>query len=172
MNEENADNELHLNDLNRQVEAEEFRALGRQRQEAGDVEDAAAFFQMSVDLYPTAEAHTFLGHTLASRGQWEEAISQCEQAIALNPTLGNPYNDIGVYLIEMNRLPEALSYLDRALAAPDYDCRNYPHYHRGRILERMGRFGEARDAFASAVAIDPDWEPARVSLIRVLGWLN
>jgi Tfp pilus assembly protein PilF len=163
---------LRLEELNLQVEAEEFRTLGRERQEAGDVDDAAAYFQMSVDLFPTAEAYTFLGHTLAARGHWQEAIVQCERAISLKPSLGNPYNDIGVYLIELNRLDEALGYLDRALRAPEYDCRNYPHYHRGRVLERMTRFGEARDAYYEALQIDADWEPARAAFFRVLGWLN
>lgn len=161
-----------LTDSARRTEAEEYRALGQERQEAGDIEDAAAYFQMSVDLYPTAEAYTFLGHTMAARGCWNEAITQCECAIVLNPDLGNPYNDIAVYLIELNRLDEALEYLDRALTAPLYDCRNYPHYHRGRILERKARFTEARDAYGTALDIDPEWEPAVAAYRRVLGWLN
>jgi tetratricopeptide (TPR) repeat protein len=165
-------NPLALTDLNARVEAEEYRTLGQERQAQGDVEDAAAYYRISLDLFPTAEAHTYLGWALACRGSWEEAILECEKAIALDPDLGNPYNDIAVYLIELNRLDEALPFLEKALATPRYDCRHYPHYHRGRILERKGRFMEARDAYRASLDIEPDWEPARIGFHRALGFLN
>ena len=164
--------ELNLSDLTRRVEADEWHDLGQERHAAGDLDDAAAYYQMSLDLFPTAEAHTSLGVALAARARWDEAIANCEKAIALDPELGNPCNDMGVYLIEKNRLPEALTWLDRALRAPRYDSRHFSHYHRGRILERMARFGEARSAFGQAVKLAPDWPPAQQAYLRVLGWLN
>lgn len=163
---------LDLSDLSRRVEAEEYRGLGHARHAAGDVEEAAAYYQMSLDIYPTAEAYTALGVTLAGRGQWDEAIALCEQAIALEPDLGNPYNDMGVYLEQKGESDQALACFDRALAASHYDCRNYPHYHKGRIFEQMGRFGEARDAYYQSLQIDPEWPPAITGYRRALGWLN
>ncbi|MBC8104851.1 MAG: tetratricopeptide repeat protein [Cytophagales bacterium] len=163
---------FRLGDLNLRVEAEEYRTLGQERQAQGDVEDAAAYYQMSLELFPTAEAHTNLGWVIACRGGWEEAIAECEKAIALDPDLGNAYNDIAVYLIELDRLDDALPFLDKALAAPNYDCRHYPHYHRGRILERKARFMEARDAYRKSMDLDPTWEPARIGLHRAFGFLN
>jgi len=154
------------------VEAEQYRTLGQELHAAGDVEDAAAYYQMSVDLYPTAEAYTYLGVALAARGQWSDAIVQCERAIRIDPDLGNAYNDLAVYTAELGRLHEALHWLDKAIVAKKYDCRNYPFYHRGRILEQLSRFTEARDAYMTSLEIEPDWEPARVALRRVLGWLN
>ena len=153
-------------------EAAQYLALGRERRSAGDVEDAAAYFRIALDLFPTAEAHVALGETLAARGLWEEAIAECKKAIALDPDLGNPYNDIGVYCIEQGREAEALPWLDRALAAPVYDCRHFSHYHRGRVLERAGRFAEARDAYLASVELEESWSPAQIALRRVLGFLN
>jgi tetratricopeptide (TPR) repeat protein len=158
--------------LLRRLEAEEYCAVGQARYEVGNIDDAEAYYEMAIALYPTAESCTYLGITFAARGRWDEAIEQCRHAIELDPALGNPYNDIGVYLIEQDRLEDALPYLEKAIAAPTYDCRNYPHYHRGRILERQCRFTEARDAYKAAFEIAPDWNPARVALHRVLGWLN
>ena len=100
------------------------------------------------------------------------AIENCEKAIALDPELGNPCNDMAVYLMEKNELSEALNWLDRALCAPRYDSRHFSHYHRGRILERMARFTEARSAFGEAIKLAPDWQPAQQAYLRVLGWLN
>ena len=37
-------------------------------------------------------------------GQLDEAIEECHRAIRTDPDFGNPYNDIGAYLIELNRL--------------------------------------------------------------------
>ncbi len=163
---------LDVGDLALLMEAEEYRLMGQDRQEAGDVDDAAAYYQMSLDLYPTAEAYVALGWVRGTRGEWEAAIAECRKAVALDPDLGNAYNDIGVYLERLGRRDEALEWLDRALAAPINDCRHYPWYHRGRILEQKGRFAEARDAFARALEIEPGWEPARTAYRRAVAWLN
>lgn len=163
---------VDLDDLTLRVEAEQYSALGRERHAQGDVEDAAAYYQMSLDLFPTAEAHTYLAWALASRSRWEEAISECKKAIQLNPNLGNPYNDIGVYLERLGRVEEALGWFERALRAPDYDCRHYPYYHIGRIFEQMARFGDARNAYLDSLELSPSWETARFALRRVLGFLN
>ncbi|GAB4457503.1 MAG: hypothetical protein OHK0029_17400 [Armatimonadaceae bacterium] len=161
-----------LEELNRRVEADEYCHIGMERHAAGDLEDAAAYYQLSLDIFPTAEAHTSLGVTLAARGEWEAAIRQCEEAIRLDPELGNAYNDMAVYLAELGKRHEALTLLDQALTAERYDCRHYAHFHRGRILEQMARFTEARDAFRAALDIEPDWEPAQRGYSRLLGWLN
>ena len=49
---------------------------------------------------PTAEAHTFLGWAYSFLGDYESAITECRNAIELDPDFGNPYNDIGAYLIQ------------------------------------------------------------------------
>ncbi len=63
---------------------------------AGRYEEAAERFQQSIDAYPTAEGHTFLGWSLSELGRLEDAIAQCKKAISLDADYGNPYNDIGV----------------------------------------------------------------------------
>ena len=50
-------------------------------------------------LYPTAEAHTFLGWVYSFQSRYDEAIAECLEAIRVDETLGNPYNDIGSYLL-------------------------------------------------------------------------
>ena len=60
----------------------------------------SSFIKASLELHPTAEAHTFLGWTYHFQGKLDEAIAQCRTAIDIDPEFGNPYNDIGAYLIE------------------------------------------------------------------------
>ena len=75
-----------------------------QAQMEGDYDRAVELYQSSLDLYPTAEAHTFLGWTYHFQGRLDEAIAECKRAIEIDPEFGNPYNDIGAYLIELGPL--------------------------------------------------------------------
>src|SRR5205809_4684334 len=66
-----------------------------QAQMEGDYDRAVELYQSSLELHPTAEAHTFLGWTYHFQGRIEEAIAECRLAIEIDPEFGNPYNDIG-----------------------------------------------------------------------------
>ncbi|MEK7205944.1 MAG: tetratricopeptide repeat protein, partial [candidate division NC10 bacterium] len=70
------------------------------RQMSGDLEEAIRLYQESLAICPTAEAHTFLGWTYSFQGRIDDAIAECHKAIAVDPDYGNPYNDIGVYLMQ------------------------------------------------------------------------
>ena len=65
----------------------------------GRYAEATETFQDSIDILPTAEAHTYLGWSLSKLGFLQEAIAECKKAIPIDPDYGNPYNDIGVYLV-------------------------------------------------------------------------
>ena len=130
----------------------------------GDYETAADHFRQSIKVYPTAEGHTFLGWSLSHLGQTAEAIAQCERAIELDPDYGNPYNDIGVYLIELGRPDEAIPWLNKATEAKRYCCFQYPHFNLGRVLLMKGRVEEAVRAFQRALSYDPDYLPALKAL--------
>ena len=87
---------------------------------------AAQLFRKSIEIHPTAEAHTFLGWSLSYLGQIDEAIDECKMAIALDPDYGNPYNDIGVYLIDLDRIDEAIPWLEKAAQAKRISAINFP----------------------------------------------
>ena len=70
----------------------------------GHYDLAIKFFRRSIEVYPTAEAHTYLAWSLSYLGLIEEAIDECKTAIDLDPDYGNPYNDIGAYLIDAGRI--------------------------------------------------------------------
>ncbi|MCU0228257.1 MAG: tetratricopeptide repeat protein, partial [Bryobacterales bacterium] len=74
----------------------------------GRLEDAILLYRESISTLPTAEACTFLGWVYRFQGKLQEAIEECKNAILIDPTLGNPYNDIGAYLIELGRHEEAI----------------------------------------------------------------
>ena len=78
-----------------------------QYQQGGDYDMAVELYKRSLDLHPTAEAFTFLGWTYRFQGKIDDAIAECKKAIQIDPEFGNPYNDIGAYLIEKGEYDDA-----------------------------------------------------------------
>ena len=130
----------------------------------GEYERAVETYRASIADRPTAEAHTFLGWSLSYLGRIDEAIAQCKIAIKLDPDFGNPYNDIGVYLLDQARLEEAVPWLEKAIASKRYCCYQFPHANLGRILLMQGRVAEARRSFERALEYDPYYMPALLGL--------
>ena len=126
-----------------------------QLQMQGDFDLAAQFYKRSIELHPTAEAHTFLGWTYHFQGKIDEAIAECKQAIVVDPTFGNPYNDIGAYLIDKGELDEAIPWLEKAKQAPRYDPRHFPFINLCRIYLTKGMIQKALEEFGGALALNP-----------------
>jgi Tfp pilus assembly protein PilF len=142
------------------------------RQMAGDLERAVELYQRSIAVHPTAEAHTFLGWTYSFQGRLDDAIAQCREAIAVDPDFGNPYNDIGSYLIKLGRLDEAIPWLEAAIEAPRYEPRHYPHCNLGQVYWGKGLLAKAAAAFERALEIEPDYPFARAALAAIRKQLN
>src|ERR1700691_5670288 len=125
-----------------------------QAQMEGDYERAIELYRGSLALHPTAEAHTFLGWTFHFQGKIQEAIAECKLAIAVDPEFGNPYNDIGAYLIELERYDEAIPWLEQALTAKRYDPRHFPYFNLGRVYLAKGLINRAKEFFQQSLAIE------------------
>ena len=138
----------------------------------GELGDAIALYRRSIALHPTAKAHTFLGWAYSLLDRYEEAIAECQKAIDLDPDLGNPYNDIGSYLIEMSRWEEALPWLEKATRAANYDAPHYPFVNLGRIYEHQGDARTALACYQHALDLAPLYLPAEHARTRLLGKLN
>ena len=138
----------------------------------GRLEEAAEAYRQSIDCHPTAEAHTFLGWTYSFMGRYDEAIEECRTAISIDPEFGNPYNDIGAYLIEKNRLDEAISWLEKAAAAPRYEHYCFPYHNLGRIYERKREWDLAIQAYERSLKENPQYVPAARALGRLKAMLN
>jgi Tfp pilus assembly protein PilF len=141
---------------------------GYQLQSRRDLVGAERLYRESIDLHPTAEAWTFLGWVASWRGELDLAVERCRCAIEVDPSFGNPYNDIGAYLIELGRHEEAISWLQRAINAPRYEARVFPHVNLGRVFERLGRFAEAVEHYSRALELQPRHGQALQALERLL----
>ena len=138
----------------------------------GDLDGAIESYRQSIELHPTAEAHTFLGWTYSFQGKLEDAIAECKEAIVVDPEFGNPYNDIGSYLIKLGRLDEAIPWLEKAIEAPRYEPRHYPHCNLGQVYWAQGQLARATAQFERALELSPDYEFAIASLESIRKQLN
>jgi Tfp pilus assembly protein PilF len=148
-------------------EAEYHFNEGYRLQMNGRIHDAIESYRRSIEIYPTSEAHTFLGWAFSYQGDLMAAIEECETAISIDPDFGNPYNDIGAYLIDLQRLEEAVPWFEKAKEAKRYQARHYPYFNLGRLKEKQGDWWAARAEYKKALDLCPEYEMAKESLYRV-----
>ena len=146
--------------------------LGTERLSAVQTEAALDLFTQSIAANPTGEGHTVRGWALSHLGRFEEAIEECKIAIQVDPDFGNPYNDIGVYLMQQGKLEEAIPWLEQAKLAPRYEPRHFPFSNLGTIYERKGRLRQALQEYKAALRLEPRHEPAIRAVARLQAQLN
>lgn len=153
-------------------QAQEYLQKAYRLQMSGHLQEAIENYKASIELYPTAEAHTFLGWAYSFLGEYDTAIEECKVAIGIDPEFGNPYNDIGAYLIQRGDTEEAIPYLELAIKAKRYATPHFPRYNMGRILERRGDWFEALDEYRTALELEPGYTLAKDAYYRLLALMN
>jgi tetratricopeptide (TPR) repeat protein len=138
----------------------------------GDIDRAIGLYSQSIGLCPTSEAYTFRGWAYSAQQRFEDAIGECKKAIDVDPTLGNPYNDIGSYLIQLGRPDEAIEWLERAKVAPRYEPRHFPYINLGRLYAQKGMLVQALAQFRGALEIRPGDRVAEQAIEELQARLN
>jgi len=80
-----------------------------------------------------------------------------QRAIEIDPDFGNPYNDIGAYLIEQKEFDQAIPWLERALQARRYSSYHFPWFNLGRVYLAKDQYSRAIECFEKALTIDPQY---------------
>ena len=161
-----------MDDEARKELANRFFQQAYEHQKNKELDEAVELYKKSIEAYPTADAHTFLGWTYSWMGRIDDAIAECHKAIKVDPTFGNPYNDIGSYLMMKGQIDEAIPWLERALHAPRYESYCYPHMNLGRAYESKREWLRAKEEYRKALAENSDYTPAAQGLARIRGYLN
>ena len=135
----------------------------------GRLEEAVTAYKRSIETFPIAEAYTYLGWTYSWTDRFEEAIQEAKRAIELDPDYGNPYNDIGVYLIALGLSDDAIPWLIKASVAERYEEPQFPHLNMGRIWLQKGQLDQAFTSFEMVLLVRPDYPlPPLPSLVMEL----
>lgn len=112
-----------------------------------------------------AETLTKIGYSYLDNGQINEAFTEFQKALALNPTNKEALYNLGYISSIFKKFPEAISYYKRALSIdPDYaEATN----NLGVIYTEMGNWDEAikhfKAALDNAVYLTPAWAYSNLS---------
>jgi Tfp pilus assembly protein PilF len=145
---------------------------GYQAHMDGDLERAVELYTKSIEVWPTGEAHTFRGWAYWHMRRVDDALAECHKAIGVDPDFGNPYNDIGAYLIEKGQLDEAIAWFEKAKQAPRYEPRHFPFMNLGRVYAAKRLLRKAIEEFEEALRIEPDEPYCRRALAELQAMLN
>jgi tetratricopeptide (TPR) repeat protein len=114
--------------------------------------------------------HKDLGNILFCQGKYECAVSNYQQALALNPDFAEAYNNLGAALTALERYEEAISNCRRAIQLRPDSPRAYNNL--GNAHKGLGQLGEAVAAYQEALRFDPDLAEAHSNLGIALSSLD
>lgn len=135
-------------------------------------DEAIRLYKKSIEVFPTAEAYTFLGWVYSFKGEYDRAIAECLAAISIDSTFGNPYNDIGSYLLAKGNFYDCIRWFKLAIKAIRYDARAYPHFNLGYVYEHQGKYLEAVKHYGLAIKEQPNYSAAYNALRKIQQKLN
>lgn len=141
-------------------------------QQAAEYDRAIKLYKKSIEIFPTAEAYTFLGWTYSFQGEYDRAITECLAAIAVDASFGNPYNDIGSYLVAKGNFYDCVRWFKLAIGAVRYEARAYPHFNLAYVYEKRGKWLEAAKHYGLALKEQSNYLQAYTALRKLQGKLN
>lgn len=147
--------------------AQSFIDLGLQLVSEGKYELARENFKKADKEFRSAESLTYWGWMEYQLGNIERAISLCKKAIKIDPDFGNPYNDLGSYLVVLGQEDEAIEWFQKAIQCKRYEARHYPHINLGRLFLKRNLLIQALHEFKKAEKFSP-LEPSLQEAIRLL----
>ncbi|MFC2173112.1 protein kinase [Acidobacteriota bacterium] len=128
-------------------------------EDPASLDSAVSLFKRALEDDPEfALAYAGLGETYlrkyneSKNPEWlEPAASNCEQAVALNDTLGHVHVSLGLILTKKGQHEMAMQSIQRSL---ELEPRNSDAYRaRAEAFEKMGRLDKAEEAYKKAISL-------------------
>jgi tetratricopeptide (TPR) repeat protein len=116
-------------------------------------EEAEADMEKSISLKDTAMARAFRGGLLGRNGKFDEALSELDKALALDPSLDMARGARGAVLLSMKKDSEALKDFEAYLAK--FPKNDEIVFLEGVAYFRLGRADNARPIANAALELDP-----------------
>ncbi|MGA7805005.1 tetratricopeptide repeat protein [Bradyrhizobium sp.] len=125
--------------------------------------DAEQHYRRAIGLRPDfLDAHIHLAMLLQKMDRLPEALVFAERAVTIAPNAPGPRNNLGNVLRAMERRDAAMAQYRAALGIDPSAF--MVHYNLGVVLRGAAGIAEAREHFAQAVALRPDFLEARLAL--------
>ena len=111
-------------------------------------------------------AYINIGFTLLQKGKADEAISQYQKALQINPDFADAHLNLGTALFQKGSVDEAIVHFQKALQIKPGFAE--AHLNLGTALIKKGSVDEAIVHFQKALQIDPDYAEAHYNLGNAL----
>jgi len=115
-----------------------------------------------------AATHVNRGVLYMRRGDQERATKDFEKALSLRPNLTEAHINYAASLIRQEKLDAALITLNTALEDKDSKKRPEALYNRAIVLDLQDNFRGAYFDLKEALALRPDWEPAKTLISQYI----
>jgi tetratricopeptide (TPR) repeat protein len=109
-------------------------------------------------LAERAEACYKRAHASRMLGRYDEALQDCQQALALLPDSADAHHQYAHVLADLRQPQAALAAYDAALALQPDGAQL--HYSRGNVLADLEQLDEALASYDMAIALQPDFVAA------------
>jgi len=144
-----------------------WNLLGSIALRSGRAQQAAELIGRAVELDPRGVRYRInLAAALGTLDRPADALAELNAAVKLKKDVPELWNNVGVTLEKLRRLPEA----QRAYARATELRGNYieAHHNLGGALRKMGWLTEAAAAYRRALQIEPDYLPTLADLSIML----
>jgi len=126
----------------------------------GKKKEALIYFTKTAKLLPgNAQAQSNLASVHAENGNIEEAIAYFKKALALDPDNADVHTNLGTLYFNTGYIEQSIDLFSGACRLVPYD--EQMHFNFGRAFLRQGKLDEAKALFNKALAINPNFEPAK-----------
>jgi len=136
--------------------------LGTYDQTHNQMREAIAEYEETIRLTSDpgllAQTYANLGAAFRASGDEEQARSNFERALRLNPDQFNAWLELGLLARQQNKIDEAIRDISRSL---DVQPSAAGYLELGRTLEQAGRSAAALEAYQQALKISPGFAEAR-----------
>jgi tetratricopeptide (TPR) repeat protein len=137
--------------------------LALTQEQIGYWKDSESLFRHALEVTENNYlAHNNLGAALLGKGQLDEAIRQCQEAIRLKPDCTDAHNNLGTAFVMKGQMDAAIRQYQEALRLkPDYAdaC-----YNLANALLMKGHTDEAIRQLQEALRLKPDYAQAHNNL--------
>jgi serine/threonine protein kinase/tetratricopeptide (TPR) repeat protein len=132
-------------------------------QKSRDLAQVIRFFQAALALRPQSHlVHYNLGAALLARGDPDEAMAECREAIRLKPDFAGAHTSLGVVLVGRGRVDEAIA--EHRLALKLWPNYHMAHNNLGHAYQARGQLDEAIAAYRRAIDCKKDFPLAHYNL--------
>ena len=151
----------------REREADGYYKQGLSNMESNQ-QQAIVSFQKALQSNPdNADAHYALGSIHFQRKEYADAEREFRRCLDLMPDNGDALNFYGRTLIELKRLPEAVTALRKTTTLPLYATPDIAYSNLGYALQLLGDHAGALRAYLEAIKIDPPTVPRALLYLEV-----